>query len=84
MFELGNDSFQEHQNIINKLYLNANFDCHIIGKEFFLAKKQKSNLYYYQSFDEFSKYLQNNPFENSFILIKGSRGMALERTLQYI
>nr|WP_321540094.1 hypothetical protein [Flavobacterium piscinae] len=35
MFELGNDSFQEHQNIINKLYLNANFDCHIIGKEFF-------------------------------------------------
>jgi UDP-N-acetylmuramoyl-tripeptide--D-alanyl-D-alanine ligase len=84
MFELGQESIQEHQNIVNILYINADFDCHIIGKEFYSAKKQKSNLFFYQTFDEFSKYLQKNPFENSFILIKGSRGMALERTLQYI
>ena len=84
MFELGNESHLEHRSIVKKLRLEANFNCYLIGKEFYLAKEHKSNLHFFQTFDEFSAYLKDNPIQNSIILIKGSRGMALERILKYI
>lgn len=84
MFELGEESPLEHKSIINKLSSEANFYCFLIGKEFYAVKENHEHLHFFQSFEEFSQYLKSSPFQNSFILIKGSRGMALERTLQYI
>jgi UDP-N-acetylmuramoyl-tripeptide--D-alanyl-D-alanine ligase len=84
MFELGNESTQEHKNIVQKLIAEANFNCYLIGKEFFAVKENHQFLNFFPTFDAFAEYLKSNPFQNSFLLIKGSRGMALERTLQYI
>lgn len=84
MFELGDESLEEHKTIVQKLSSEANFNCYLIGKEFYAVKENYQHTHFFPTFDEFAEHLKSNPFQNSFILIKGSRGMALERTLQYI
>lgn len=84
MFELGNESPQEHQAIINSLLNQEAVTCYFIGKEFFAGQKKKNNFQFYENFDLFSNYLKGINIENASILIKGSRGMALERTLNFL
>ncbi len=76
MFELGNDSELEHQNIANlvdSLSLNSKF---LVGSNF---NQISFNGILFENFNVLSDYLKDNSIENSLILIKGSRGMALER-----
>jgi UDP-N-acetylmuramoyl-tripeptide--D-alanyl-D-alanine ligase len=84
MFELGDESLTEHKQIIECLLNIDSVQCFFIGNDFYANKTTQSNFYFYKDFDEFSHYLKANRFENSCLLIKGSRGMALERTLEYI
>ena len=84
MYELGKDSLTEHKFIVDFLAENANFDCHFVGSDFFANRFQKENLFFYETFQEFSDQLSLLNFENNTILIKGSRGMSLERTLNYL
>lgn len=82
MFELGITSKEEHQAITNlaeKLNFNKIF---LIGKNFSAVKARKAS-----KFESFSDFIDNNDlshFEHSSILIKGSRGMALERVLDFL
>ncbi|PIE99631.1 MAG: UDP-N-acetylmuramoyl-tripeptide--D-alanyl-D-alanine ligase [Polaribacter sp.] len=78
MFELGKESLQEHQKIV-ELIKQFNFDkvC-LVGENFY---QTKSDFNTFKTYDELSFYLKQNPVENTYILIKGSRGMALERCL---
>jgi len=81
MFELGNDSAKEHQNIVSLLE-RCNFkDVFLIGENF---NKTKTNYYKFGDFKTFSKYFENQALDNCHILIKGSRGMRLERILDFI
>jgi UDP-N-acetylmuramoyl-tripeptide--D-alanyl-D-alanine ligase len=84
MFELGKESHQEHKAIVNLLLDEKAVYCFFIGKEFYNNRMEKSNFQFYESFDSFSKHLKEVKIENSSILIKGSRGMALERTLAFL
>lgn len=84
MFELGEESLQEHKTIVNSILNAKEVDCHFIGKEFFANQIDKNNFHFYETFESFSDYLKNIKIENSSILIKGSRGMALERTLNFL
>ncbi len=84
MFELGQESISEHKSVVNLLKKETNITSHFVGKYFYLNKENASNLHFYQNFEEFSNYLKENKLQNSFVLIKGSRGMALERTLEFI
>ncbi|MBA4154091.1 UDP-N-acetylmuramoyl-tripeptide--D-alanyl-D-alanine ligase [Flavobacterium sp.] len=84
MFELGDESKKEHQTIVNKLISQVDFTCFLIGKEFYNSKIENKYLSFFLSFEDFSIFLKENKFENDFILIKGSRGMALERTLDFL
>jgi UDP-N-acetylmuramoyl-tripeptide--D-alanyl-D-alanine ligase len=81
MFELGPDAEKEHQAIVD--FIEANFDSHIylIGKNFFKTKT-KSNTHKFESFEDLKEQLSTVSIENSTLLIKGSRGMALERILE--
>ena len=84
MFELGQESPQEHKEIVDSLYEVGNVVCYFVGKDFYANRIQSYTLYFFETFDALSKHLMDNKIENSSLLIKGSRGMALERTLDFL
>ncbi|TDE42435.1 UDP-N-acetylmuramoyl-tripeptide--D-alanyl-D-alanine ligase [Flavobacterium rhamnosiphilum] len=84
MFELGQESQQEHKAIITMLSNEDKVKCYFIGSAFYANKIEKSNFWFYNTFEEFSNDLPMTKFNNNTILIKGSRGMALERTLDFL
>lgn len=84
MFELGTESSREHKAIIDLLLNEKTIVCYFIGKEFYYNQIEKKDFYFYETFESFSKCLKENKMENSYLLIKGSRGMALERTLNFL
>jgi UDP-N-acetylmuramoyl-tripeptide--D-alanyl-D-alanine ligase len=84
MYELGVESLAEHKAIVDFLKENSSFECHFVGKDFFANTIQNDNFHFYTTFEDFTQYLAKTKLENKTLLIKGSRGMALERTLEYI
>ncbi|UQD56001.1 UDP-N-acetylmuramoyl-tripeptide--D-alanyl-D-alanine ligase [Flavobacterium sp. K5-23] len=84
MFELGNESIVEHKRIVDSLLNVDQIECFFIGKDFCYNRIEKFNFHFYETFEDFSNDIKVNQFENKSILIKGSRGMALERTLDFI
>lgn len=80
MFELGEHSEVEHQKIA-QLITDLKFEkvC-LIGERFYKTEIVSANKF--STFDDFKNGFQKKGFENKTILIKGSRGMALERVLE--
>ncbi|MEO8515282.1 MAG: UDP-N-acetylmuramoyl-tripeptide--D-alanyl-D-alanine ligase [Flavobacterium sp.] len=83
MFELGKESLLEHKNVI-QLIENTQIETYFVGKDFYANKIEKSNLHFYDTFESFAENFKRTQPTNQTILIKGSRGMALERTLEII
>jgi UDP-N-acetylmuramoyl-tripeptide--D-alanyl-D-alanine ligase len=83
MFELGDESADEHAAIIQKALDSDVSERIFIGKEFVKQesriKSQESGVSFYTTAEKAIEALRTNPIKNSTILIKGSRGMALER-----
>jgi UDP-N-acetylmuramoyl-tripeptide--D-alanyl-D-alanine ligase len=84
MFELGQESAAEHKAIVDMLLNIENIECFFIGKDFFGNGIVKKHFHFYDTFESFANALKNGTFKDHIILIKGSRGMALERTLELI
>ena len=82
MFELGKEAKQEHQNITNlAASLNIN-QIIFVGENFYQSKVDSEKITQYKSFDTFKNDFDLSKIKNALILIKGSRGMALERILE--
>lgn len=84
MFELGYESAAEHKAIVDMLLNIENIECFFIGKDFFGNSIVKKHFHFHNTFESFANALKNVAFKDNMILIKGSRGMALERTLELI
>ena len=85
MFELGSESLSEHKKIINLIENESRIKTYFIGKYFYANKIENQNTIFFKDYNTFSEYLnENKPTEETLILIKGSRGMALERTLEIL
>lgn len=80
MFELGPESAHQHE-LIAALAEKANLDTLIlIGKDFYALREKHQGLFFLKPEDA-EQWLTENPVKNSLILLKGSRGMALEKLL---
>lgn len=77
MFEMGEDSYEEHKNIL-EIALSLQFNKLIfVGKEFYKHKSRAAE--FYQTTDEAKEAVKS--LNNSYILLKASRGMAFEHIL---
>ena len=82
MFELGEDSAQHHK-IIAELATSKNFESVLfIGHHFFnLKDNDYENVHFFTTAAEAKTYIAIQNWANALILLKGSRGMALEHLL---
>ena len=84
MFELGANSAKEHLEIVNQAILTKECVFYFIGSLFFEQKIAHSTFLFFETFKELQSHLEEITISNTSILIKGSRGMALERVLELI
>ena len=78
MMELGTESLQEHQGIVD-LLLQYQWDKIVLTGKDYLNLPQ--NILHFITSDETAVWFKQAKIENAFILVKGSRGMAMEKIL---
>ncbi len=84
MFELGDSAPFEHQQIVTYLEKNTLGDTYLVGKNFYNTDVQKDTIKKFENFENLKNELIQHPLTNKFMLLKGSRGMALERLLEVL
>lgn len=82
MLELGKDALDEHAQILRLIRQEGLENVYLAG-ECFSRLAEKSCRTFTDS-DALCEYLKRNPLKNQLILLKGSRGMQLEKALEYL
>lgn len=82
MLELGHVSLEEHQKIADKIF-TLNLNALLVGKEF-MQIENKYHLIAVKNTDDAILWLGNNLHKTESILIKGSRGIRLEKVSEFI
>jgi len=85
MFELGQESLAEHKKLVDYLAPEDSVTVIFVGKDFYANKTKDTHLHFFETYDDLkanASLLHSD--KNALILIKGSRGMALERVLDII
>jgi UDP-N-acetylmuramoyl-tripeptide--D-alanyl-D-alanine ligase len=83
MFELGEDKIIEHQHIAElafKLNIDDIYFCGSIFNDALSGKQYQT----FEKFEDLKNHLKKNKIKDAHILIKGSRGMALERLYEVL
>lgn len=78
MRELGNNSVLEHQKILDYITDHQFDSIFLVGDNFSSMQNPYHN---YRNVDDLKDYLQKNPIKDSYILVKGSRGIQLEKCI---
>jgi len=81
MFELGEAAHEEHQKLVEIATLLGFTTVFLIGENF---NRTSTHFQKFASFEGLKEHLLLSPLKPSKILIKGSRGMALERVLELL
>ena len=81
MLELGPDSVKEHQKITDILQPEFFDKIFLVGRNFSLTRFPDRVLAF-EDTASLSRYIRQNPLSDSVILIKGSRGIKLEKILE--
>ncbi|MCD4747626.1 MAG: UDP-N-acetylmuramoyl-tripeptide--D-alanyl-D-alanine ligase [Bacteroidales bacterium] len=83
MLELGSESINEHQKII-ELLEKQNFNKIILVGNIFSSISNKNNYTIFSDTEKTLKCLIDNPIKNASVLIKGSRGIKLETLVEFL
>ena len=85
MRELGEDSLAEHIKIVHKLRAMC-LEAYLVGEEFAkaVASEGEGTEKLFASSVELSEHLAANPVQGAVILLKGSRGIAMEKVIDQI
>jgi UDP-N-acetylmuramoyl-tripeptide--D-alanyl-D-alanine ligase len=78
MLELGENSKIEHKNVVN-FCKNNSIETLFIGSVFHSLKEE--HFHFFMNVEECNYYLKSHSIKDSFILIKGSRGIHLEEII---
>lgn len=81
MKELGSDTDMEHQKIADYIS-HHEFDKVLFIGEYF--SRVKTDYPRFRDTTELKEYLEDHPIENSYILLKGSRGIQLEKCVDML
>ncbi len=84
MFELGEETYREHEHIINRaMFVNADV-CVFIGQSFYAHKKDILGVHFFETTQEAKNFLTEKPLRDALILLKASRGMAFENIIEIL
>jgi UDP-N-acetylmuramoyl-tripeptide--D-alanyl-D-alanine ligase len=84
MFELGGSAEEEHQNIVEILETLKLTETYLIGENFYKTIVKNKAIKKFKNFSDLQTNMESNNFNDAYILVKGSRGMALERVLEIL
>jgi len=83
MLELGNDEIKEHQTILNKIIESKLSEVFLVGKVF-SQLAANTGIKAFSTVEIFNDYIKNSPLKEMLVLVKGSHGIHLERTVEYL
>ena len=84
MKEVGETSEEEHR-ILLQFLLNSSFDkAFLVGDSFKNVAIDNEKLLYLSTVDELCEELKKNPIKNSYILLKGSNSVRLEKCVKWL
>lgn len=78
MKELGENSVKEHQDLVELIKQYNWLSVVLVGGDF---EKTTHPFYYFSNTGEARKWLEQQHFEDTYFLLKGSRGIAMENVL---
>jgi UDP-N-acetylmuramoyl-tripeptide--D-alanyl-D-alanine ligase len=81
MMELGNESIQEHQQLIEQLKKLKLNDCFLVGGDFAVVKHP---YHFFENVTAAADWLKANLPSNAQLLIKGSRSIKMEKLLDVL
>ncbi len=83
MMELGSYAQEEHKAVIDRLSKIPDIDIYLVGS-IFCKLAEGTGIKSYSNTELLISDLNKNPIKNSFVLIKGSRAIGLERIYDYL
>lgn len=83
MFELGQYSEDAHKAVIDQLKKEG-ISAYLVGEEFSKQKDTDQSQSYFKTTEDLKVFLEDNKIENATVLVKGSRGIALEKVLEVL
>ena len=84
MFEVGETTKEEHQHILNYAHSLTIHQVYAVGPTFGISIPKQSGHDVFEDYNAFAKAYKRNIPSDTTILIKGSRGMAMERVLDLL
>lgn len=84
MFELGEYSEMEHEKILQQIKSMHFNQVFLVGTHFYQFHKNYDKFIFLNSIDNLIDHVQKNEISNCNILIKGSRGIRLEKIVNFL
>ena len=82
MLELGEWSREEHERILAEALASDAERVLLVGGCFGACGVEQERVEHFERVEALCDYLAESPIENAFVLVKGSRGIGLERALE--